>query len=82
LPTEESPETFLEILQQSQDRLVRIYHAGPELCFGKLVGCGDGHLLVEAVTGEVTCFSSWHVRSLAMLTPEMIRDVEQLAQGR
>jgi spore coat protein B len=82
LPTEEGPETFLELLQRSRDRLVRVYHAGPELCYGRLVGCGDSHLLVEAVTGELTCFSSWHVRSLSMLTPEMISDLEQLAQGR
>jgi spore coat protein B len=81
-PAETNPSTFLELLQSCQDRMVRVYHAGPELCYGKLAGIGSNHLMVEAITGEATCFSLWHVRSVYLLTPEMIPDPEQLAQGR
>lgn len=76
LPMETGPDSFQELLRGCLGRLIRVYHAGPELCYGTLVSCGDHHLVLEALDGEQICFATWHLRSLALPTEVIFPDPE------
>ena len=58
------PDTFVGLLQQQVGRRVRLYHAGPEVSVGVLEACEPDHLLLALPSGEVACFTLFHVRSL------------------
>lgn len=62
------PPTFRELLAASRGRLVRLYHAGPEMSVGILRDCAEDHLLLEIAQDEVVCYSLFHIRSLYLFT--------------
>jgi spore coat protein B len=63
-PTGGQPDTFVGLLQQNQGRRVRLYHAGPEVSVGILQAAASDSLLLEVPTGELVCFTLFHIRSL------------------
>ncbi len=63
-------ETFLQLLKMNVDRRVGLYHAGPEVCTGRLQEVAQDHLVLEVAPGETTCFTTFHVRSFYVLTDD------------
>lgn len=82
---ETQPPTFVDLLLSSIGKLVRLYHAGPEVSVGTLREATQDFLLLEAPTGDMVCYFSFHVRSLYVVPrgvtqPEVITEVD--APGR
>ena len=66
-----APENFAELLRANLGAPVRLYHAGPEVSFGILKTCAADHLLLESDSGEIACFTLFHIRSLLFHPQEL-----------
>lgn len=63
-PGAPAPARFADLLRMHLGRRVRLYHSGPELSIGVLRECTDEYALLEAWSGELVCFTLYHIRSL------------------
>lgn len=63
-PLPDALPVFAEVLKASVGRVVRLYHAGPEVSVGILRSAAADHVLLETTAGEMVCFALFHIRSL------------------
>lgn len=61
------PATFAEFLSAHLGKRVRLYHVGPETSVGTLRECDTDHVLLEMQSGQIICFTVFHIRSVWVL---------------